>query len=165
MYEQNTLRPFCRELLKNLMRITDAQVGAIYFLSEQKNRFEPFESIGAKQDALSGFGVSEKEGEFGAALATKKIQHLTDIPPDVQVVFSAVSGTYKAREIITIPIADGNEIVSMISIAAIKRFSPMSVRLINGLFNEITARLNAVLASEKVSEFSLKLQRKYDRII
>ncbi|MBN2882392.1 MAG: response regulator, partial [Clostridia bacterium] len=159
IFGQDSLHPFCQELLRNLLVFTDAQIGAIYFLNEEENRFEHYESIGAKIDQLSSFSIPGKEGEFGAAIATRKLQHITEIPPDMQVVFSTVSGDFKAREIITIPAIKGSEVISVISLASIKSFSPASVRLIDSLINEISARLGVLLASQRIHEFSQKLQK------
>ncbi len=158
MLGQDSLRPFCQELLKNLLFFTNSQIGAIYFLNEEKNRFEHYESIGSRLNNLSSFSIAGKEGEFGAAIVTREVQHLTDIPSDIQVVFSAVSGDFKAREIITIPVVSRSDVIAVISIASIKCFSPASVRLINSLLNEISARLDALLASQRILEFSQKLQ-------
>ncbi len=158
MFKYSTLRPFCQELLNNLLVLTDSQVCAIYFLNGTNGNFECYESIGVKHDELCSFSVASKEGELGAALATKKIQHITDIPPDTQIVFSTVVGEFKVKEIITIPIISGEGVVSGISLASIKKYSADSVRLIQGLVNEITASLNAVLASQRIHEFSQKLQ-------
>ena len=159
MFQHGTLRDFCQELLGNLLEMTDSQLGAMYFLEESNNRFERYESIGVQHDNLSSFAVAGKEGEFGTSLASKKVHHITDIPADAQMVFSTVSGDYKAKEIVTIPIAHGNEIISMISLASIKRYSSESIRLVNGLVNEITASLNSVMSSQRILEFSQKLQR------
>ncbi|PKL29194.1 MAG: hybrid sensor histidine kinase/response regulator [Spirochaetae bacterium HGW-Spirochaetae-2] len=158
MFQHGTLREFCQELLRNLLEMTDSQLGAIYLLEESANRFERYESIGVLQDELSSFAVAGKEGEFGVPLASKKVHHVTDIPADAQMVFSTVSGDYKAKEIITIPIAQGNDTVSMISLASIKRYSAESIQLVNGLVNEITASFNAVMSSQRILEFSQKLQ-------
>jgi signal transduction histidine kinase/DNA-binding response OmpR family regulator/HAMP domain-containing protein len=158
MFLEDDLRPFCFELLKKLMLFTGSQVGSMYFLNEQKNRFDPFISIGAMQDKMHSFSASGQEGEFGTALATKAVQHVTDIPSDVHVIFSTVSGDYKAREIITIPIVNGTEIISIISIASIKSYSAASVRLINSLLNEISARLSSILATRQIHEFSVRLK-------
>lgn len=158
MIEQGSLRPFCQEFLKGLMLKTNSQMGAVYFKNEQKQCFEPYESVGFKHDKLCSYSASAKEGEFGAALATETVQHLTDIPSDSQILFSTVSGDYQAKEIITIPVKNGAGILSVISLASIKSYSPGSVRLINGMQNEITARLNALLADQKIHEFTQKLQ-------
>lgn len=158
MFREDSLRQFCQELLKSMMLLTTSQIGAIYFLNEQKDRFEPYESIGARFDSISSFSAIGKEGEFGTVLATKKVQHISEIPSDIHVVFSTVSGDFIAKEIITIPVIRGSEVFSLISIASIKSYSPASVRLINSLTNEISARLSTILASEQVLAFSRKLQ-------
>jgi len=158
MFKHSTLRPFCQKLLHNLLVTTDSQICAIYFLNESNNQFEHYESIGLKHDTLRSFSAEGKEGEFGAALAAREIQHVMDIPPDVQVVFSTVSGEFKAKEIITIPIVNEDTVISVISLGSIKSFSTDAVRLIQGLVNEITASLIAVLASQRIQEFSQKLQ-------
>ncbi len=160
MFHEDSMRPFCQELLESLMQRTGSQIGAIYFPNGQRNKFEPYESIGARLDDIPSFSSTGKEGEFGTALATKKVQHLTDIPSDIHVVFSAVSGDYKAKEILTIPIVNGPQVISLISMASIKCYSPASVRLINSLLNEISAHLSTIMASEKIREFSQMLQDK-----
>lgn len=159
MFDHDSLQPFCQELLKHLLGMTDSQMGAVYMLNQAKGLFECYESIGMSHDSPRSFSMSGKEGEFGAALVAKKILHIADIPSDVELVFSTVSGDLKAKEIITIPILDEGEVVSMISLASVKRYPEDSIRLIESLANEITASLNAVLASEKVLEFSQELQK------
>ncbi len=158
MFNHDSLRPFCQELLKILQDITDSQISAIYFLNDSEGQFERYESIGVKHNSLSSFSLAGKEGEFGAVLASKKVQHLAEIPSDAQVIFSTVSGEFKAKEIITIPIVNGADVVSVISLASIKNYSEDSVQLMDGLVNEITASLNAVLSSQRILEFSHKLQ-------
>ncbi|SHE34412.1 response regulator [Alkalibacter saccharofermentans] len=158
MFNNSNLRTFCQELLKKLLELTSSQISAIYFLNDSNGHFERYESIGVKHNSLSSFSSTAKEGEFGAVLASKKVQHVTDIPSDAEVVFSTVSGDYKAKGIITIPIVNGADVVSVISLASIKGYSADSVRLINGLVNEITASLTAVLSSQRILEFSQKLQ-------
>ncbi len=158
MTNQDSLRLFCQELLKGLMLESNSQMGAVYFKNEQNQFFEPYESAGFKHDQLCSFSASAKEGEFGTALVTETVQHLTDIPSDSQIIFSTVSGDYQAKEIMTIPVKNGDEIISIISLASIKSYAPGSVRLIKGIQNEITARLNAILANNKIHEFSQRLQ-------
>lgn len=158
MFKHKALQPFCNELLRILLESTGSQMSAIYFLNESEGKYEKYESIGVKSDTLPSFSAIGKDGEFGAVLASKKVQHLTEIPEDVQIIFSTVSGEYKMKEIISIPIINGVEVVSIISLASIKNYSQDSINLINSLVNEITASMNAVLASQQVIDFSQKLQ-------
>ena len=158
MFKHNKLRPFCEELLKNLLTLTDSQMIGIYFLNDANGHFDLYESIGLKHDSLSSFSPTQKEGEFGMVLSSKQIHHLTDIPLDAELVFTTVSGDYKVKEIITVPIVNWDDVISVISIASIKAYSADSIRLVNGLMNEITASLIAVLSSQRIIEFSQKLQ-------
>jgi len=158
MFHANSLRPFCQDLLKNLIQLTDSQLGAIYFLNEEKKLFEPYESIGADPNSLLAFSSTGKAGEFGLALETRSIQHISNIPSDVQLVYSTVSGDYKAKEILTIPIAEDSGVFSVISLASIKSYSLASRRLLDGLVNEMTARLSAIRASQQILEYSERLQ-------
>lgn len=72
MFRHTTLRPFCQEVLNQLQIMTESQISAIYFLDNSNNQYECYESIGAKHDRLTTFYASSKDGEFGAALLSKK---------------------------------------------------------------------------------------------
>jgi len=159
MFDHNSPHPFCQELLKQLLEMTESQIVAIYVFNKASHLFECYESIGMAHGGSRSFSMTEREGEFGAALVSKKMQYITDIPSDVELVFSTVSGDFKAKEIITIPIVDEDDVVAMISLANVKRYSEDSIQLIESLVNEITASFNAVLASQKVLEFSQELQK------
>lgn len=158
MFKHSKLRAYSQELLKNLLNYTDSQMAAIYFLNEDKNQFDCYESIGGNSKTLVSFSAEGKEGEFGKALVSKKIQHLMDIPVDSQITFSSVSGEYRVKEIITIPIVSMNQVIAVISLSSIKPYSSDAIRLVNGLINEITASTVAVLSSQRILEFSQKLQ-------
>lgn len=158
LIEYNRLMPYCNKLLSSLFELTDSQVGAIYFLNESNGRFECYTSIGLNQKDAFSFSSETKEGEFGAVLARHKVVHLTEIPSEAQLSLNSVSGEFKIKEIITIPLLNGNDVVAIISLANIKAYSKDAIRLINGVVNEVGASLNAVVASERVLEFSRKLQ-------
>lgn len=158
MFKHSKLGAYSQELLKNLLNYTDSQMAAIYFLNEGKNQFDCYEAIGGNSKTLVSFSADGKEGEFGKALVSKKIQHLIDIPLDSQITFSSVSGEYRVKEIITIPIVSMNQVIAVISLSSIKPYSADAMRLVNGLINEITASTVAVLSSQRILEFSQKLQ-------
>ncbi|MEI6578101.1 MAG: response regulator [Eubacteriales bacterium] len=158
MMVQNDLRPFCESLLKTLLLHTDSQLGAVYLKNEETKSFDYFESIGLSTVNRTAFSFADKEGEFGTALANGEMQHIKEIPPDAGLAFSAVSGDYKVREIMTIPAIKGTEVVAVLSIAGIKEYSESHLRIIEKVTGEISARLNSVLASQKILDFSKKLQ-------
>jgi signal transduction histidine kinase/DNA-binding response OmpR family regulator/HAMP domain-containing protein len=158
MLREEELHSFSRALLTVLLEHTGSQIGAVFILNRQKTGFEHVDSIGLSAGGRRSFSADEHEGEFGAALATRHIQHITDIPVDSRFVFSSVSGDFLPREILTIPILSGSEIVAVISLANIRNYTEMQVRLVDDVWNVLNARLNGVLAFQHIREFSEKLE-------
>lgn len=154
MLREEVLPSFCKELLAVLVQFTGSQVGAVYLLNPERSEFVLFESVGLSASGRASFSAIVQEGEFGAALATRQIQHITEIPEDTQFVFSAVIGELRPREILTIPVVSGKEVVAMISLASVRAYSLPAIRLVNDTFSILTARFNGVLAFKKISEFS-----------
>jgi signal transduction histidine kinase/CheY-like chemotaxis protein/CHASE3 domain sensor protein len=154
MLREDELSSFCRELLAVLLRFTGSQVGAVYLLNPEKSGFVLFESVGLQDSRKVSFSVMGREGEFGAALSTRQIQHIMEIPEDTRFIFSTVIGDIKPREIITIPIVSGPEVVAMISLASVRPYPLPAIRLVNDSWGILTARFNGVLAFKKVTEFS-----------
>jgi signal transduction histidine kinase/CheY-like chemotaxis protein/HAMP domain-containing protein len=158
MLSENDAQQFCYDLLKDLLEHTHSQMGAIYLLSADNNHFEHFESIGMAAAGCKPFSAIRPEGEFGLALASRKISHLKNISEESRFRFNTVSGSFKPCEIITIPIFNGNDAVALISIFSIQRYSEISVRLVESIFSTLTARMNGILAYKQVVEFSKKLE-------
>ena len=159
MLSEDDAHKFSHALLSSLLEQTHSQMGAVYFLSEDKTVFEHFECVGMDREGCKPFSAIHFEGEFGAALSTQKIQHITNIPEDTRFSFHTVSGKFIPREIITIPIVSGNETVAVISLVNIKNYSKNSVRLIHTIKGMINARMDGILTYRKMIDFSLQLSR------
>jgi PAS domain S-box-containing protein len=158
MLSEADAQQFCHALLKSLLEHTGSQMGAVYLLNDEKISFERFECLGMDADGCKPFSALHFEGEFGVALATQQIQHITQIPEDTRFGFSTVSGRFTPREIITIPIVSGNETVAVISLATIKSFSKNSMRLLQTILNTLSARMDGILTYRKVVQFSSQLE-------
>jgi signal transduction histidine kinase/CheY-like chemotaxis protein/HAMP domain-containing protein len=159
LINENELIPFCRELLRLLHITVNAQVTAIYFPNDLKTQFDHFESIGLDAGNCRSFAANTREGEFGAVLTRKEIVRITDIPDDSIFNFPTVTGTFKPREIITVPIVKDNNIIAIISLASIYEFSAESVKLLHEIQLMLTARLLGVLAFQEITDISLKLDQ------
>ena len=120
-------------------------MAAIYLLSEDKKSFHHFESLGVDDNARKSFSADSFEGEFGAAIASHKIQYIKNIPGDTRFIFHTVSGKFIPREIITIPILADNEVVALISLVTVSKFSKLSIRLIDSIFTALCARVEGIL--------------------
>ncbi len=164
MLREEELHVFCRELLKGLMAHTGSQVGAVYLLNEQKTTFDHFESIGLTPAGRASFSAAAPEGEFGAALATGQIQHLADIPTDARFTFATAGGEFQPREIITIPVPGDEGVAAVISLAGVRTYPEPAVRLVNDVWNLVTARLKGVLASERIRAFAERIERQNEEL-
>lgn len=159
MLQEEDIRAFCQALLKELLIETGSQIGAVYLLNEQKTDFEHFESIGLTAGGRASFSATLREGEFGTALATGQIQRLTDIPVDARFTFATMGGDFQPREIITIPISGDEGIAAVISLAGVRSYPVLAVRLVNEIWNMLTARWNGVLAFRKIIVLTEQLQQ------
>lgn len=158
MLSEEDAHRFCHSLLSALLADTWSQMGAVYLLNEEKTQYEYFECIGINVAGCKPFSATRFEGEFGNALATKRIHHLRDIPEDSHFTFSTVTGSFLPREIITIPIVSGDEVVSVISLATIKSYNKDSLKLLNMIQGTLNARMGGILANRKIIAFSQKLE-------
>jgi len=158
MQRAEEVHTFCRELLKALLERTGSQIGAVYLLNPQKTAFEHFESIGLGAGGGAAFSASGLEGELGAALATRQIQRITDIPADTRFTFAAVSGEFRPREILTIPVLSDHEVTAVISLANLRAYDAPSIRLVNDIWNVLSARLIGVLTFRKIKDLAERLE-------
>lgn len=159
MLQEEEVHGFCRELLKALLAQTGSQIGAVYFLNASQTTFELFASIGLAENAHATFSATELSGEFGAALATRQIQHITDIPADTRFSLRTVVGDFSPREILTIPILADHHVSAVISLAAVHALSEAALRLVSDIWSVLNARLNGVLAFRKIQDLAEKLDQ------
>ena len=158
MLREEELHSFCLNVISIIMKSTGSQLGAIYMLNEENTLFEPLVTIGLKHDLARPFSAEVFEGQFGLSVASRQITHLKDIPADTPMIFQTTSGDFRPREMISIPILAGKEIVVMVSLASLSTYSNQSLRLVNDIYPTLTARFNGVLAHQKILEFSEKLE-------
>jgi signal transduction histidine kinase/CheY-like chemotaxis protein len=158
MLSEYDTRKFFQSTLTALARHTSSQMAAIYLLSDDKKTYEHFESTGLDVNARQSFAADRSEGEFAAALSSRMVQHIQSIPEDTRFVFHTVSGKFIPREIITIPILANNETIAVISLAGVSEFSQASVQLIDRIQVVLSARIEGILAFQRMKEFSKKLE-------
>ncbi len=125
----NEAKEFFQATLPALAEQSGSQMAAVYLLSRDRKSFEHFASIGLDAGGRASFGADDFDGEFGAALASEKVQHIASIPADTRFTFATVSGTFTPREIITLPITSNSHTVAIVSLATIGGYSQPKLRL------------------------------------
>jgi len=158
MLSEEDPRTFFRVTLLALCNHTQSQMAAVYLLNENKTYYEHYESVGMDDGAKLHFSAINPEGEFGSVIATHKIQFIKKIPHDTRFVFQTVSGKFIPREIISIPILAGDELIAIISLAAVRTYTSASLLLINDLLNTLSARVQGILTFRRMKNFSERLE-------
>ena len=155
----NETESFFQATLSALAERSGSQMAAVYLLSHDQRCFEHFASFGLDEGARTAFDANVFEGEFGVALATKKIQHIASIPADTRFAFSTVSGTFTPREIITLPITLNSHTVAVISLATITGYSPQKLRFINDVWQILNARVLGILSFRQTQTLAKNLEQ------
>ena len=159
MLKIDNSRSFFKEFLPVLAAETNSVLGAFYMINDAKDGYYLYESVGLSPDAEKhSFSASALEGEFGAVLATGKTQYIKSIPLQTSFVFNAVSGTMVPREIVTIPIKSGSEIVGIVSLASLRSYPIEIVQLIFKMNDLLNARIVGILAYRSIRRASVILQ-------
>jgi len=147
---ENELDKFGELMLHELMIITGAQMGSFFVRDEDKERFNLIFSIGISMDSLSHISESLTEGEFSKAFSMKTICIMDQIEENSPFVFATLAGTILPKTIVTIPLFQQEKPVAAISLAGVQSFPPLAVKLLSELYPFLNARINAVVAHEKV---------------
>ncbi|MDP3452183.1 MAG: response regulator [Bacteroidales bacterium] len=158
MLSEDDAKKFFGSTLQIMMDQTGSQMAAAYLLSDDKRRYEHFESVGIDDDAKKSFSASGNEGEFGAAVTTHNIQHLKNIPETTRFLYNTVKGKFIPNEIITIPIVSSSEVIAIISLASIGVYNQQSIQLIEAIHSTYSARIEGILAYRRINEISSKLE-------
>ena len=158
MLAENDPRRFFKDILKAFTEQTNAQIAAVYLLNGDGKTYEHFESIGLGESAKKSFTADTFEGEFGKALVTQKIQHITGIAADNHFTFYTVSGKFTPQEIITIPVVSNKKTIAVLSLATIGSFDTKSTRFINAIWNTLNARVVGILAFWQIQSQAEKLE-------
>ena len=159
MLREDELHAFCRELLKALTERTGSQVARGLLRERRQDRVRALRVHRSRPQARAEFSAADLEGELGAALATRQMQHVVDIPADSRFTFVTVSGEFKPREIVTIPVLADEDVTAVISLASVRPYADEEVKLVRDILDVLTARLNGVLAYREVREFATRLER------
>jgi len=157
MASEYDVKKFFQTTLNMLAAHTGSQMAAIYLLSDDKKSFDHFESTGVDDNARQSFAANHFEGEFGAVLSSRKVQHVKSIPEDTRFLFHTVSCKFIPREIITVPIIANNEVVAIISLASVSKYSQSAIQLIDRILVTLCSRVEGILAFHQMKEFLKKL--------
>lgn len=158
MLSEDEAKRFFHALLSALASKTNSQIAAVYLRSDDEKHYEYFDSIGLDENAIQQFNAEDFSGELGLAVANRSIQHIKNIPGDTRFSFLTVAGKFIPRQMITIPVVAGNDVLAVFSIASLDDYNPQVVRFVEKIWITLSARVAGVLVYRKMKEFSAQLE-------
>ena len=150
---------FAESILKQLMKISEANMSVFYVFNEQKHEYEHFTSIGANKNLLASFSTEKPEGEIGEAVKSKSIMYHKSISENSIIKYNSSIGTFIPREIITIPIIYENIVIAVISMASIKEFTSNTYEILSNSWTAINSSYSNILANERTKILAEQLTR------
>ncbi|MDA3897351.1 MAG: response regulator, partial [Desulfobacteraceae bacterium] len=156
---QPSMEQFGSALLKQLMAITNSNMGVFYSLNDANREFESLASVGANPDLLRPFNADYPEGELGNAVSQKSIYHLKNIPKDTLFKYKTTAGDAIPKEMITLPIFINRTVVAFISLANLHRFREETLKILNLSLNSINTAYSDIIANEKAGRLAENLTR------
>ena len=159
MLSEDDAKHFFQTVLALLMKDTGAQMAAVYLLNKNSKTLDHFYSIGLTNEARKSFNIDNLEGEFGNVILTHEIQYLRKIPEETMFKFNTINGTFIPREIITIPILAGNELIAIITLASLDAFYENTLEYIASVIVSMSARIEGILAYRAIKEFKETLEQ------
>lgn len=159
MRGQSSMQEFGPELLKQLMKITRANMSVFYILNDATTEYEHFASIGANPKLLSPFNAQNPEGEIGNAISKKNIYYLQNIPEETIFKFKTSAGDAIPKEIITIPVLVENTVVALISLVNIKKFNKECYDILKQSWSAINTSYSNLMAGERTRIFAEQLAK------
>lgn len=149
------------QLISELVKVIEAQQGALYIISDQYDEEEDFLELkaayGCELDKIKNPKVLIGEGLIGQCYARRKEIHLKQLPQDYLKINSGL-GELVANELIIIPLLYNEEAMAVIELASLHHFEPhqtdflkqLSEAIANTIFNlKNNARTQKLLAEAR----------------
>ena len=147
-------------LLSELGLVTGSHTAVIYVLNDETGFLECLAAIGTEEPAKKSFHFNDYDGEFGIALSSRKIHHLKEVPADTRFVFTTINGTFIPREIVTIPIIAGGDIMACISLASVHGYGEEMMEWLDSINTVLSARIAGIMAYRNMRRLGKALEVK-----
>jgi len=153
----DNIEEFALGMLMKLIDLSGSQLGAFYLRSENGDVFEQVASVGMNTEAAPSFSADGQEGELGRAVATGQISFIRDISENTLFTFKTTSGTAIPREIVTIPLLVGRNVMGVVSLATLSAFPDTFSQILDLAQSGMGTAFSNLLASAKTERLAEEL--------
>ena len=149
---------FSSGLLMKLIDLSGSQLGAFYLRSENGAVFDQIAAVGLSGDAPQSFSAEGYEGELGKTIATGQISLVREISADTLFTFKTTGGTAIPREILTVPLRVGRQVIGVVSLATLSSFPDIFSEMLDLAQTGMGTAFSNLLASVKTQRLAEELR-------
>ena len=171
MITSQDLNEYAEQMVHTLKELTRSSFAAFYLLNKKNQKFELFASLSLNADSAPSFDLLMKEGEAGNLISKDAIVHHQKLPGESAYYFKTVAGNILPKEIISVPLLNGNHIEAFITLGNIKaykkydlNFLEQSRDMLNTSFVKILSRRQINLLVEELHKKNLNLQNQSEQL-
>jgi signal transduction histidine kinase len=117
----------------------------------------PAAAQGLSAAALEPFDGAEREGALGAAIASRRVHHLRDLPSDTRFTFKTLAGTAVPRELLTVPLLARERVAAVLVLGSLRPFAPAALALLEHAQAEMSIGLANLLSTEQTARLAAQL--------
>ncbi|MFN8299252.1 MAG: response regulator [Chitinophagales bacterium] len=158
---EKDVHALAEEVVTQLSRYLNAQVGAFYILENGMLELAGSYAYNFRKDNITSFKVGE--GLAGQVAREKKAIVFSDVPADYMRVQSGL-GFSAPKSILVFPVLYNNELRGVIELGSINTFAEREVELITILAENIGITVNAAQANVKLKELLEETQRQAEEL-
>ena len=150
---EKTLPEVAKEIIDFLASYVIVQIGTLYVLEEDVFNLEY--AYGTKSDLALSFALGE--GMLGQVAIKKETSVFNDVPANYFQIKSSL-GRQMPDTIVIFPIVFNDKTIAIIELAKFGEFTPIQLKLLDGVAENIAISVNTSLNQESLKELLSKLQ-------
>lgn len=153
---EDNLHDLSRELMKELVGYTEADVGALFIAMDQEGnhgqRLELFGSYAFDREKFIHRSFDFGEGLVGRAAVEKEVIYITDLPSDYIKIRSGL-GEDVPSSILLIPVLLDNNVLGIIELASLGEIPAFQIEFVRQLGDALATTLAKVKANLQTRKF------------
>ncbi len=165
---EDNLHDLSRELMKELVGYTEADVGALFIAVDQEgNHGQQLELFGSYAFDRAKFvhrSFDFGEGLVGRAAVEKEVIFITDLPPDYIKIRSGL-GEDVPSSILLIPVLLDNNVLGVIELASLGEIPPHQIEFVRQLGDALATTLAKVKANLQTRKFFEQTRKQAEELV
>ncbi len=167
LYHRNvSTDSLAEKFIATLTPLMDAKLGAFYLLDGEGGKGATYKKVATYADGaedVGGEAYKLREGLIGQCAWDKKAIHIEEVPENYSVVTTGI-GHVKPKSIIIAPVIIKDEVIAVIEMATLTRFTKTHTQLLNKVLETLGIAITNILGRMEVERLLLESQAQTEEL-